>query len=394
MCAIGRELMRRGHRFTLFGAAAQAQVCAANGMAFQQLGSFDPADGHRSLSNSEDGAGLRATVRYMQATAAFYSELAPKELRNAKVDFLLCDQEQPGGATAADLARIPYATICSSIPLNEDPQVPPSFVTWRPSTRPGTRLKIYLAYKVRDFVVSGVSRTLNQYRLPAGLKPYKRPGDSFSTLAQFTQLVREFDFPRNTSEPDLTYVGPYQRGSFNSVSFPYERLDGRPLIYASLGNVLGFRTSVLRQIAESCEGIPAQLVLTLGGVEPTEEHDRFPGDPIIVRYAPQRDLLARSAVAITHGGLNTVMEALGCGVPLIVLPMVGDAMGTSARVEYHGVGLSMDTKKIITQRLKAAILEVLNNPAYRQATRKIKDAISKTGGAAQVAEVVESLAQA
>ena len=46
----------------------------------------------------------------------------------------------------------------------------------------------------------------------------------------------------------------------------------------------------------------APLVMTLGGAQPGEVHARFPGNPIVVSFAPQLELLARSALFITHGG--------------------------------------------------------------------------------------------
>lgn len=44
------------------------------------------------------------------------------------------------------------------------------------------------------------------------------------------------------------------------------------------------------------------------------------GDPVVVRYAPQVELVKRAAAVITHAGLNTVLETLAEGVPLVALP--------------------------------------------------------------------------
>ena len=45
----------------------------------------------------------------------------------------------------------------------------------------------------------------------------------------------------------------------------------------------------------------------------------LPSDPVVVGYAPQLELIRRSALTISHGGLNTALESLACGVPMVVL---------------------------------------------------------------------------
>lgn len=54
---------------------------------------------------------------------------------------------------------------------------------------------------------------------------------------------------------------------------------------------------------------------------------------IVVEWAPQFQVLAHHAVAvcINHGGWNSVMESMGCGVPMIVRPFLGD-QGLNARM--------------------------------------------------------------
>jgi len=39
--------------------------------------------------------------------------------------------------------------------------------------------------------------------------------------------------------------------------------------------------------------------------------------PLVVEYAPQLELLAKARLTITHAGLNTVLDSLSNGVPLV-----------------------------------------------------------------------------
>jgi UDP-glucoronosyl and UDP-glucosyl transferase len=45
----------------------------------------------------------------------------------------------------------------------------------------------------------------------------------------------------------------------------------------------------------------------------------LPGDPIVVPYAPQESLLSKASLFLTHAGLNSALESLGHGIPIVVL---------------------------------------------------------------------------
>ncbi len=394
MVSIGRELHKRGHRFTLFSTAAVSPRVAELGIEFYPLRTSGPdfIEKYRSEMTREEGVSpIRATREYMKASAEVLCSEGPGALTRSGIDFLLADQEEPGAATAADLGNIPYATICSSVPLNEEATMPPSFLDWPYATGPWARYRNWFSYRVRNFLFRSVHVVLNRYRKAAGLRRYHVPDDSFSKLAQITQLVREFDFPRRKPPQGFRYVGPFQRGNSKQIPFPWSELDERPLVYASLGTVQGGRLGLLKEIAAAIQEFDVQLAISLGGSARSSDHDALPGRPIVVQYAPQRELLERAALVITHAGLNTVLEALSQGVPIVALPITGDQLGVGARINYHGVGKTVAEKERGTTALRKTVGAVLGNSNYRIAAARVKDAISRTGGACEAAEIIEKL---
>ena len=69
-----------------------------------------------------------------------------------------------------------------------------------------------------------------------GLGPVREVRKSFPALAQITQLPQCLDFPRSSFPSNFYYTGPFaNRAARPHVDFPWDRLDGRPIIYASLG---------------------------------------------------------------------------------------------------------------------------------------------------------------
>ena len=240
---------------------------------------------------------------------------APAVIAKAGVNVLLVDQTEPEGASIAELLGIPFITVCNALLLNREPDVPPPFTSWNYSGHLAARLLYALGYALSDRLLSPVTRTVAQYRQKWSLPPHRSPEDSFSKLLQISQQPPSFDFPRRTLPQCFHYVGPLRKKSNTSVPFPWEKLDGRPLIYASLGTLQNGKEKVFACFAEACLGLDVQLVITHGNGLTKAAASSFPGDPLVVNYAPQLEVLSRARATLTHAGLNTVLDSLTHGVP-------------------------------------------------------------------------------
>jgi MGT family glycosyltransferase len=161
------------------------------------------------------------------------------------------------------------------------------------------------------------------------------------------------------------------------------------LIYASLGTLQNRIAGMFRVIAEACEGLDAQLVISTGNGMAPEALGKLPGNPVVVSYAPQLDLLRRSILAVTHAGLNTVLEALSTGLPMVAIPVTNDQPGIAARIAWIGAGEAIPNKNVTLQALRAAVVRVRLDPSYRAAAERVRDAIQTGGGAPRAAELIE-----
>jgi MGT family glycosyltransferase len=142
-------------------------------------------------------------------------------------------------------------------------------------------------------------------------------------------------------------------------------------------------------IAEACAGLDLQLVISLGGGQDPALLGELPGDRIVVGYAPQLELIRRSALTISHGGLNTALESLERGVPMVVLPVTYDQPGVGTRVERSGVGRSIPVGRLTVDRLRDVVRTVLGNPAYRERAEQVRSSIEAADGLNRAAEVIE-----
>lgn len=150
------------------------------------------------------------------------------------------------------------------------------------------------------------------------------------------------------------------------VDFPWERLTGEPLIYASMGTVQTGLENVFRVIATATmKGKDFQLVLSVSHYLDPKEIGPLPSNTVIVKRAPQLELLKRASVCITHAGMSTVLEALAQCVRQVAIPITNDQPGVAARIANKKTGLFVPLKDLTASRLSLLLDNVLNDSAYR-----------------------------
>jgi MGT family glycosyltransferase len=161
------------------------------------------------------------------------------------------------------------------------------------------------------------------------------------------------------------------------------------LVYASLGTLQNGSQNIYRVIADACADLDVQLVVSLGGGLDPGRLGVLSGNPLVVRYAPQLEIVKRAAAVITHAGLNTTLESLAEGVPLACIPLGNDQPGVAARVAARGAGVVVSRRSLNAKRLRAALRAVLSDEAYRCAARTLQASILHVDGLERAADIVE-----
>lgn len=393
--ALASELRRRGHRVTTFQVLDAENAARQRGMEFYPMGrtAFPPGsvnDRYTRLGKLQGLPYLRYLLGcFVENTEMVFAE-GPDALRRAGIDLLMVDQIDVSWACVCDRAGLPYVTLSNALVFNQEPCIPPFFTDW--AYRPGAwaRARNRLANHVQWRLTRAWWRRLNAWRRDCGLPLYRRLEDSTSRLAHVCQQPACFDFPRRTLPPQLHYTGPWHDPALRAPApFPMERLNGAPLIYASMGTLHNGMPDVFRRIAQACAGLPAQLVISLGGGSTPEEVGTLPGDPIVVPFAPQLDLLPRAALTITHAGLNTTLESLSCGTPMVAIPAAGDQPGVAARIRWLGVGEAVLLTRLTARRLRPLVERVLSHDSYRRRASELRVEIAAADGLRKAADIVE-----
>ena len=120
-----------------------------------------------------------------------------------------------------------------------------------------------------------------------------------------------------------------------------------------------------------------------------EDVGRLSGNPLVVHYAPQIDLLRRASVTVTHAGINTTLESLSAGVPLVAIPLGDDQPGVASRIEWTGTGTMIRLMTLSPARLRDAIEQALHGPSHHRAAQAMRTTIQNSRGVQRAADIVE-----
>jgi MGT family glycosyltransferase len=141
---------------------------------------------------------------------------------------------------------------------------------------------------------------------------------------------------------------------------------GRPIVYVSFGSFLSVRADVLARVAAALTGLPVRVALAIGSAD-RDVIGKLPAQWLVREFLPQVAVLDRAALAVTHGGNNSVTESLLAGVPMLVLPFSTDQFAGAAAIEKAGLGRVLDPNVASVDALRRAADALLRGETARLA---------------------------
>src|SRR5205814_4683234 len=125
---------------------------------------------------------------------------------------------------------------------------------------------------------------------------------------------------------------------------------------------------------------PVELIVTVGRDQDPGQFGQQPANVHVERYIPQSLLFPRCDLVVCHGGWNTVLAALGHGLPLVLLPIGADQPQNAERCAALGVGVTVRPEGRTPTAIRAAVREVLANPSYRENAERMRDEMESLPG--------------
>ena len=399
--SVAYELKKRGHHITVFGISdIENKVKLAGDLDFCLIGKEKYTQGALTKIFATQGkllglAGVRNIYKIFQKFTELHFEEAIAAIEASNADILIIDQALIEGETIASSLKLPFINVCGCILLNSDPQLPNFYTSLKydPSWWGRLRNKIvnrYVAWATISTFMPLIKKIV-EFRKEHHFENELDIDLIWSKKAVICQQPREFDFPRILPE-QYHYVGSLiSQDARPQIDFPWEKLNGKPLIYASLGTLQNQLIWLYQMIADACTEFDVQLVIALGNSSlPLKLGDSL-GSPLVVQYAPQLELLKKAILCITHAGLNTTMECLTNAVPMVAIPITNDQPGVAARIAWTGTGEVIPVKKVSVEKLKSAIAKVLTDKSYKENALKLQEANERGGGVHKAADIIEQV---
>lgn len=398
MLALARALQARGHDVVVVAVADIEAACLAAGVDFIAFGRESHPAGWIAAHDAEIARlGGHAAGQYLWTTLmpsmldAALNEL-PHIMRQAGFDAMVIDKATGYFELAPLLLGVPYVHVWNSAHLDCTGQSPSPASTAAYDSSPGQRAQNRVAFLKTAANITPPKQRAMAFAAAHGLTiDWADPAATHSHLAELTQMPQVFDFPLRYLPAHFYYSAPFiNPENRQPVAFPWDQLNGKRIIYASLGTVVNDHPAIYAAIFAAAAQLPdTQLVLACGCFCNPDHLGPPPPGAIIVRYAPQLDLLRRASLCITHAGHNTTLEALSCGVPLVAIPLAFDQPGLAARIAHHGVGSFITPAALTPELLLEHLRRVLNDPAYMARAQQLRAELARLNGPAMAAAVIE-----
>ncbi len=385
---LAAELIARGHRATFLHHEDAAPLVEAEGAGFEALGRGAPpvAGWTDPMARIRGLIGLGGALDGMTRFTDMFCGEAPSALRRIAADAMIVDQLEAGGGLVAEHMGLPFASIAVTVPINREPGVPPPYVGW--GYDPGEKgvRRNAGGWRISDLLMRRVGDGIERNAARLGLPPRRRLDDCLSPRLQISQMVRSLDFPRSRLPAYFHYTGPFRRAAPDSFELPPG--DGRPLVYCTLGTLQGSRAGIFRKVARACARLDLRLLISQGNRGRLKPGD-LAGDPLVYDWVPQEAVLARADLMVCHGGMNTVLEPLAAGLPMVVMPLAFEQSAIAARLDEAGVARTLSWRTSV-RRLAGAIGEA-RGPALRERAHEVRLEMDEAGGVGRAADLIEAV---
>lgn len=369
------ELVRRGVRVTYFTTENFRNIVEPTGADFVPVKSWmaenDKHNEDKKDDQPEENVAAVVPFLFLNEAGAYIDDILAV-LEKDKPDAIMHDFAGIAGTMAADILKVPNIMIYTSYPSNESYSVAESFESV-PADHP---LRIAAAQIAQGYAEKYGCRNMTVKEIFDG------QGDLNLVMMQ-KRLV-----PNNESFGDnfvFTGVQIGKRTAFGSWKAPD---NGKPLLYSSLGTAFNNWPEYYPILFDAVRDLNINVFAALGAIDPASLKD-IPANVEVAQMVPQLDILSQASVFITHAGMGGTGEAIYYGVPMIAIPQMDEQAITARQIEKTGLGVAfLDKNAITSEKLKAAIIKLLEDPSYKNTADDFSADMKSLGGSKASADAI------
>ncbi|MFF5860702.1 macrolide family glycosyltransferase [Streptomyces sp. NPDC012751] len=372
------ELVARGHRVTYLTAAELLPAAVAAGATPMERPWALPRPAQRGYPFAYSVRVLVARLRAAQEQAELVSPALVSRLGQDPPDAVCYDSMDVLGPLLAARLGVPMIALMPSWANNEH-------------------------FDLHDLLVrgglpddSGLKEELGELRLTQarfrsanGLPGADAPALAYEPPSplHLVFVPREFQIAGDTFDHRFRFLGP-SLGSRAADRGWRPPADGSPVLFVSLGTAFNDRADFYAQCIEAFGGTRWHVVMAVGErVDLPPAPDNFD----IAAYFPQPAVLDGATVFLSHTGMNSTLESLYYGVPLVSVPQMPEQVVNGGRVAELGLGRRLDPSAVTARSLRQTVEEVAADPGIRGNVTEFAARLRAVNGAVLGADALEEL---
>lgn len=358
------ELVRQGEKVIYFSSDEFKEKIERTGAVFKRFNE------DLNLFGTDDMGGLLDSLhRVIKASSSIIEDIF-HQTADLKLDYMIYSTAFPFGEVIAGILRIPsvstFPVFTGLKEILDDSHEP-------------DEEQIAPIQEVLD-TYKAVSRTIEEtysVKMPDRMMHLMFNRGDLNLVYTSKYFISKSDL--EFFDDSFQFIGPPVYDRKENLDFPFDRLEGKKVIYISLGTVFGnYNPALYDLFFKSFAGWDAVVVMAAYKVDlsPFSIPDNF----IVRNYVPQTEILKYADAAITHAGMNTISDLMYHQVPFVAIPMGADQHGMAKRAEELGAAISLDSQTLNPEVLTHSIEKVLGDPGYLENMRKISHSFKEAGG--------------
>lgn len=394
--ALAKRLVLRGHSIGFLGGEGTAGMIEPHGFAVR-----DPA--------FDAYAGAQSPHCAMTDVVEM--------IRGLRADLILCDAIRTFEVVVVLKAGTRSAIYSTSLPFWSDSLGPPVYTAIPEPRSWYGRMRVVASWKRnalrqwrqrRRFMKElpgyrHVNDFLQRAQAELGIRTHDIDWNTFTGIPlpyfrhvpTLVMCPKALDFAR-TDDQRLHWIEPCILRERLSMPLPHEIDPHKPLLFVSLGTQVHRVSWAERWFATVCDVITRrrdwQGVLAVGPVlAPRFAGRAIPGRLAVMATAPQHLILDKAAVAVIHGGLNSVKECVTAGVPMAIFPTGRDQPGNAVRVQTRGLGLVGSAHNLTADGLDNMLRTLMTDSTVRAKIAAMRQEFQRVEQEDAGVAVVESL---
>ncbi len=316
---------------------------------------------------------MKSLVSILHMVYSFTDILMPyvkQEVEREKPDLIMCDALSVYGKTVARMFKIPLVLVFTFI-VQTDPENP------KPPIPPGA---------IRSMLLN-IPKFIDAMKIKNNIKKKygycDEPGDFLDYQGEFTIVTTSKEFqPKGHLFPDLVkFMGPT---NVKHSVIP----EVKDTIFVSIGTVQS-NNKIWDACINATRNLGYKLVITFAGNKQNKVSVDIPEHVTIydnLKPTEYRDIISQSVLFISHGGINSVSDAILGMTPILVIPGNDETVQMGQLVEGYKCGRMYAHKEIDENKLRVEIERVLNDPDTRSGLGKMRESFLNSMGCKKVAD--------